>query len=322
MSIPIFSLKTDAKKDSPEPVKKMDFQLAGQESRQKFEAKVQWLQEFRTHRRRWLKKRGKRILRSLFSYLGTQSLVGDPPVFDAAQFPWAMELEKNYDAIKQELQAILEMREYIPLFHELSPDQQKISTGQNWRTFFLMGFGEEAELSWKQCPETMKVLSQIPNVRTAFFSILGPNYHIPAHRGVTKGLIRCHLALVVPDHRAQCVMRVGDQLCQWEQGRCLVFDDTNNHEVWNHSDQERIVLLVDVDRPMRLIGRIISRLLIFGIRRTGYVKDARKNLKMWEALFEQAASERMSSVKNNNSTFHRAGKPAPFAGKEACKASK
>ena len=38
-----------------------------------------------------------------------------------------MELEKNYAAIKQELQAILEMREYIPLFHELSPDQQKFS---------------------------------------------------------------------------------------------------------------------------------------------------------------------------------------------------
>jgi beta-hydroxylase len=90
------------------------------------------------------------------------------------------------------------------------------------------------------------------------------------------------------------MMRVGDQLCQWEQGRCLVFDDTNNHEVWNNSDQERIVLLVDVDRPMRLIGRIISRLLIFGIRRTGYVKDARKNLKMWEGIFEQAASERNS----------------------------
>jgi ornithine lipid ester-linked acyl 2-hydroxylase len=128
-----------------------------------------WLQELRAHRRRWFKKRGKRILRSLFSYLGTQSLVGNPPVFEASQFSWAMELEKNYGAIQRELQAILEMREFIPLFHELSPDQQKISTGQNWRTFFLMGFGEEADLGWKQCPETMKVLSQIPNIRTAFF---------------------------------------------------------------------------------------------------------------------------------------------------------
>ena len=243
-------------------------------------------------------------------------------MFEASQFSWVMELEKNYGAIQRELQAILGMREFIPLFHELSPDQQKISTGQNWRTFFLMGFGEEADLGWKQCPETMKVLSQIPNIRTVFFSILGPNYHVPPHRGVTKGLIRCHLGLVVPDQRDQCMMRVGDQLCQWEQGRCLVFDDTNNHEVWNNSDQERIVLLVDVDRPMRLMGRIISRLLIFGIRRTGYVKDARKNLKMWEAIFEQAASERISPVKNTEGRFQRGRLSAPIAGAGYCKASK
>lgn len=163
-------------------------------------------------------------------FLGTQSLVEDPPVFDATQFPWTMELEKNYEVIRQELQVILELRDYIPLFHELSPDQQKISTGQHWRTFFLMGFGEAVEQGWKRCPETMKVLSTIPNIRTAFLSILGPKYHVPPHRGVTKGLIRCHLGLIVPDQREQCVMRVRDRFCYWEPGRCLVFDDTNNQK--------------------------------------------------------------------------------------------
>lgn len=155
-----------------------------------------------------------------------------------------------------------------------------------------MGFGEAVEQGWKRCPETMKILSTIPNVQTAFFSILGPKYRVPPHRGVTKGLIRCHLGLIVPDQREQCGMRVRDRLCHWEPGRCLVFDDTNNHEVWNDSNQERIVLLVDVDRPMRLMGRIISRMLIFGIRRTAYVKDARKNLEMWDKLYDQALARR------------------------------
>lgn len=246
------------------------------------------LQQFRARRRKWFKKHGKSILRALFSYLGKQSLIGDPPVFDATQFPWAMELEKNYEVIRRELQGILAMREYIPLFHELSPDQKRISIGENWRTFFLKGFGYEAEQSWKRCPETMKILGRIPNLRTAFFSILGPNYHIPHHRGVTKGLIRCHLGLIVPEQRDQCIMRVGDQICQWEEGRCVVFDDTYDHEVWNSTNQERVVLLIDVDRPMRPIGRLISRFLIFGVQRSGYVQDARKNLKTWEALYDQA----------------------------------
>jgi beta-hydroxylase len=256
------------------------------------------LQRFRKRRRKWFKRGGKRILRALFRYLGKQSLVGDPPVFDTAKFPWAIELEKNYDVIRQELQGILAMREYIPFFHELSRDQKRISTGENWRTFFLKGFGYEAEQSWKRCPETMKILSNIPNLRNALFSILGPNYHIPHHRGVTKGLIRCHLGLIVPDQRDQCVMRVGDQICQWEEGRCFVFDDTYDHEVWNKTDQERVVLLIDVDRPMRLIGRLISQLLIFGVRRSRYVQDARKNLKTWEALYDQAESQQKVAAKS------------------------
>jgi ornithine lipid ester-linked acyl 2-hydroxylase len=255
------------------------------------EKEMSFLQELRKRRRKWLKKRGKRILRALFLYLGKQSLVGDPPVFDTTKFPWAKELEKNFDVIHRELQGILAMREYIPYFHELSPDQKRISTGENWQTFFLMGFGYRAKQGLKRCPETMKILGKIPNLRTAFFSILGPNYHIPHHRGVTKGLIRCHLGLIVPDQRDQCVMRVDNQICQWEEGRCLVFDDTYDHEVWNKTDQERVVLLIDVDRPMRLIGRLISRFLIFGIQRSGYVQDARKNLKTWETLYDQADSQ-------------------------------
>jgi beta-hydroxylase len=266
------------------------------------EKEMSLLQRFRKRRRKWFKRRGKRILRALFRYLGKQSLVGDPPVFDTSKFPWAIELEKNFDVIHRELQGILAMREYIPLFHDLSPDQKRISTGENWRTFFLKGFGYEAEQGWKRCPETMKTLDKIPNLRTAFFSILGPNYHIPHHQGVTKGLIRCHLGLIVPDQRDQCVMRVDDQICQWEEGRCLVFDDTYDHEVWNKTDQERVVLLMDVDRPMRLIGRLISRFLIFGVTRSGYVQDARKNLKTWEALYDQAESkEKVTAMSNPTS---------------------
>ncbi len=280
-----------------DPVEK-DNHSTGHESENGNEVRMSWLQEFRAYRRKWFKKRGKRILRTLFSYLGKQSLVGNPPVFDATKFPWAMELEKNFDVIHRELQGVLAMREYIPFFHELSPDQQKISKGENWRTFFLMGFGYEAEQSWKHCPQTMKVLSKIPNLRTAFFSILGPNYHIPHHRGVTKGLIRCHLGLIIPAQRDQCIMRVDDQICQWQKGKCLVFDDTYDHEVWNKTDQERVVLLIDVDRPMKLIGRIIGRILIFGVQRSGYVQDARKNLETWEALYEKADSERMAAAMN------------------------
>jgi aspartate beta-hydroxylase len=71
--------------------------------------------------------------------------------------------------------------------------------------------------------------------------------HISAHRGPTNLRVRCHLAVTVPD--GDCAIRVGEQARQWQEGKCLVFDDYFVHEAWNHSDEDRIVLIVDLWHP-------------------------------------------------------------------------
>jgi aspartate beta-hydroxylase len=71
--------------------------------------------------------------------------------------------------------------------------------------------------------------------------------HIAAHRGPTNLRLRCHLGIVVPE--GDCGIRVGDELGRWEQGRCIVFDDRYDHEAWNHTAAERIVLIVDLWHP-------------------------------------------------------------------------
>ena len=135
--------------------------------------------------------------------------------------------------------------------------------------------------------------SQLNNDRgkSAFFSFLAPHNYIPPHRGITKGIIRCHLALTVPKQRDQLGLRVGDESRHWEEGRCLVFDDTFEHEVWNRTDEERIVLLIDVERPMKFLGKMVARGLVFGIQRSAYVQEARQNLDNWENYFVQATSK-------------------------------
>ena len=248
-------------------------------------------QGFKEQRRRWVKKLGKKLFRSLFSWLGKQSLVGDKAFFDTKDFPWAVRLEENFEVIRNELYGLLDIKEHLPYMHTISTDQKKLSKGGNWRAFFLMGFGYKSDQSWKRCPETMKILQTIPNIQSAFFSFLAPQNYIPPHRGITKGIIRCHLAIKVPDQRDQLALRVGDEKRHWEEGRCLVFDDTLEHEVWNKTDQERIVLLIDVERPMKFLGRMVARGLIFGIQRTAYVQEARKNLDNWENYFENATAK-------------------------------
>ena len=53
---------------------------------------LDWL---RKRRRRYVKRFGKRAIRSLFGYLGRQSLVGDAPVLDKSLFPHLRALEEN-----------------------------------------------------------------------------------------------------------------------------------------------------------------------------------------------------------------------------------
>jgi len=52
--------------------------------------------------------------------------------------------------------------------------------------------------------------------------------------------------------------------------------------VWNDTDEQRVVLFFDVDRPLRPLGRLVNTLLLAGIRRSPYVRDARKNMLAWE----------------------------------------
>jgi aspartate beta-hydroxylase len=74
-----------------------------------------------------------------------------------------------------------------------------------------------------------------------------PGTHIRPHRGPTNLRLRCHLGIKVPD--GDCAIRVGAQTRRWEQGHCLVFDDYFEHEAWNQTDEDRIVLIVDLWHP-------------------------------------------------------------------------
>src|SRR3546814_4735954 len=74
-----------------------------------------------------------------------------------------------------------------------------------------------------RCPRTATLVAGIPNLNSAFFSILAPGTHIPDHRGVTKGLITCHLGLIVP-RDGDVRMRIGDRIVRWAEGETLVLD--------------------------------------------------------------------------------------------------
>jgi len=240
---------------------------------------------FRARRRKLVMRFGKHALRRIDLWFARQSLVPNSPVLDPVLFPWLAEIERGWRSVRAELEPLLRDREALPRFQDISRDQSRISPDDKWRTFVLYGFGYRSEANCRLCPETARLLSGVPGLENAFFSILAPGKRIPSHRGITKGLIRCHLGLVIPSASDRCRMRVGDVLCAWEPGRALVFDDSFYHEVYNDTDEERVVLLFDFARPMTRRARWVRRALFTVFRRTAYVRDALELQAGWEQRY-------------------------------------
>lgn len=246
------------------------------------------METFRAARRRFVKRNGRRIIKLVADFIVRQSLVEDRPVHDAGAFPFLAPIEADWTKIRAELDGLLKDRARLPAFHQISPDQQYISKGDHWKVFILFGFGVPSERNCARCPETARLLRSVPGLQSAWFSILAPRYHIPRHRGVTKSVLRAHLGLIIPAQRERCTMQVDDCTVGWEPGKCLVFDDFYPHEVWNETDEERVVLIFDFERPMRRPGQLANAVLMWGIKRTAYFKDAQRNLKNWDERLEAA----------------------------------
>jgi len=248
---------------------------------------TQTIDVFRQRRRKLVKRYGKRAFRRVNAFLAEQSLVPDQSVFDRDLFPWARAFEANWQVVRAELERILRYRDELPRLYEVSPGNTRISADDNWKSFVLYGFGYRAENNCKLCPETARLLATVPGVENAFFSILSPGASIPPHKGIAKGLLRCHLGLIVPKRNDACRMYLDGTPHAWQEGRVLLFDDTHTHAVQNSTTEDRVVLLFDFERPMTARGRWTSRTLLFLMRRSAYVQDSVQHYLDWEERFQE-----------------------------------
>lgn len=69
-----------------------------------------------------------------------------------------------------------------------------------WKTAILKFYGEKFPNVISACPKTMALLSKLPNVDVAMFSVMEPGATIPVHRGPLRGAVRYHLPLIVPGY--------------------------------------------------------------------------------------------------------------------------
>lgn len=213
------------------------------------------------------------------------SKVSNKPVLGNEEFEWSKLLEENWEAIRNEAAALLQHDNHLPNIEDIQPQEGALNKDNKWKTFFLYGFGIKSQKNCEKCPVTTMVLEQIPGMLTGFFSILYPGKHIPAHKGIFRGIVRTHLGLIVPENNGECRMRVANETIVWKNGKAVFFDDTYQHEVWNETNGIRVVLLIDTVRPYKRIGAKINNSIINGITNSVYVKQAFKKNEDWEKAY-------------------------------------
>jgi aspartyl/asparaginyl beta-hydroxylase (cupin superfamily) len=171
-------------------------------------------------------------------------------------------LEQNWLTIRREVEGVLPDLKNVPRYYELDPGQSRIAgteAGAEWRVFMLNAYGEMPAKNRALCPETCRLLESIPGVFVAFFSILDPGKSIPAHHGPLRTYLRYHLGIMTPKNNPPSI-RVKDQVHTWQEGTGFFFDDSWDHEVTNKSDGVRVVLIVDIIRPLPWPGRLVNEL--------------------------------------------------------------
>jgi beta-hydroxylase len=136
----------------------------------------------------------------------------------------------------------------------------------DWKIIPFYGFNTWVKKSCNKCPEFYKFLKSIPNLKIAILSKMGPNTILSEHQGWgthSNFVLRCHFGLDIPNN---CYVSVGyydknkvktdeniiREVKKYERNKWIIFDDSKFHYTYNHSNKDRTVLILDIERPSNI----------------------------------------------------------------------
>lgn len=176
--------------------------------------------------------------------------------FDRKLFDWIDELESHTAGIREELKAVLpSSRGRERVFTSTALEEVNLrgkDAEPTWNGYYFYRYGVRREDNCARCPRTAAALDKLPlsHVREhgpeVLYSVFTAGTHLLPHRGVTNTRLVSHLPLIVPE---ECGLQVGGEIHRWQEGRVVVFDDTFEHDAWNHSKQIRVVMIFDIWNP-------------------------------------------------------------------------
>lgn len=179
------------------------------------------------------------------------------PLEDVA---WHHSLVARWPEIRREWDSWAGAGRRLPRIEELLGEWQ--GNDGSWRAGLLVADGRPAGPLPAAFPVTVRALREVPDLRSALFSVLDPGAEIPDHSGPNAGVLRYHLGV---DCGADAGLRVVDAVVAYRDGEGVLFDDTATHAAWNRGDRPRVTLFCEVYRALppraRIRNRVVQRVL-------------------------------------------------------------
>ena len=198
-------------------------------------------------------------------FLYAFSAVSTRPYLDLKQFPELATLRDNWETIRDEARVLLGGG-------GLKAASDHVDIGFNsffqrgWRRFYLKWYDTPPPSALALCPRTVALLQSVPSVNAAMFALLPPGARLNEHRDPSAASLRYHLGIITPNSD-DCYIVVDGQSYSWRDGQDVMFDETYLHYAENRTDQTRLILFCDIERPLHgapvgALNRLFERVFL------------------------------------------------------------
>ena len=191
----------------------------------------------------------------------------------------------NFEALKEEVENILEKTgngDSLTMTSETFSGQNKYIGSdirrengkmKAWRIINIKAGDEYSAVAHKYFPRLVRLLKEVPQIGTCAISVLQDGVHIPIHVGYYKGIMRYMIPIIVPKDRENVFLCVNELKYSWTEGVGVLWDDTYPHKVYNNTDEIRVVIYMDVVRPLPGILNVMNRFILWLASNSKIVKD-------------------------------------------------
>ena len=185
--------------------------------------------------------------------------------YTTKKYPKMKILEDNYEIIRKEIPDFVFEKIKIKrtrdewgdkateLFKILQTNREWVFSWQaeeSWFSFPLMyknfpiGYAEEI------CPNTIKILKSLGNIKTCGFALLYPKSSLPIHRddaGPSFKSMALNMLLTGNDSSLNIYENNTKHIYKHNYGKAVIFNSELLHSATNNGDINRVILYVDFD---------------------------------------------------------------------------